>query len=70
MEKCNIKVIDVRGEWSKELEKTMKKLVGARSKEVLRKMQKATLSSSLNIARTVKATVKAYTWSLLGKFLS
>ena len=40
-----------------ELKLTMKKLVGVRAKDVLPKMQEATISSSLNIARTFKATV-------------
>ena len=57
VEQCNV-VIDVLGVWSKDLEKTIKKLVGARGKEVLRTMQKAIISSSLNIARAFKATVK------------
>ncbi|XP_068707674.1 uncharacterized protein [Montipora foliosa] len=57
LEQCNV-VINVLGGWSKDLEKTIKKLVGARGKEVLRRMQKAITSSSLNIARAFKATVK------------
>ena len=57
VEQCNV-VIDVLGGWSKDLEKTIKKLVGARGREVLRRMQKAIISSSLNIARAFKATVK------------
>ena len=35
----------------------MKKLVDVRIKDVLRRMQKATISCSLNIARTFKATI-------------
>ena len=50
-------IIDVLGGWSKELEYTMKKLVGTKSKCILKKMQKAVISCSLNIARTFKATV-------------
>ena len=53
---CNI-ITDAMGGWSKELEQTMKKLVGAQSKSVLKKMQKATISYLLHIARTFKATV-------------
>ena len=52
---CNI-VINVLGRWSKELELTMKKLVGVRAKEVLQRIQKDTISCSLNIACTFKAT--------------
>ena len=40
VEQCNV-VIDVLGDCSKDLEKTIKKLVGTRGKEVLRRMQKA-----------------------------
>ncbi|XP_031572645.1 uncharacterized protein LOC116306701 isoform X1 [Actinia tenebrosa] len=56
VQQCNI-IIDALGGWSKKLEQTMKKLVGARSKCVLEKMQKAIISYSLHIARTFKATV-------------
>ena len=56
IEQCNI-VIDVLGGWSKELESTMKKRVGARAKDVLRRMQKAITSCSLNIACTFNATL-------------
>ena len=38
---------------------TMRKLFGSRGYDVLRRMQKAAISSSLNIVRTFKATV---TW--------
>ena len=54
IEQCNF-VNDVLGGWSKELEMPIKKLVTAKGKEVLRRMQK---SSSLNITRTFKATVR------------
>ena len=40
-----------------ELTLTMKKLVGVKAKDVLTRMQEATISSSLNIARTFKAIV-------------
>ena len=56
IEQCN-SVIDVLGGWSNKLESFMKKLVGAREKDVLRRMQKAIISCSLNIARTFKATL-------------
>ena len=39
---------------SKDLESTIRTLTGSRSKQVLLKMQKATLSSSLTIARHFK----------------
>ena len=41
----------------KDVEETMTKLVGTRSKCVLENIQKATISYSLNIARYFKATV-------------
>ena len=49
-------IFDALGGWSQELEVTMYKLVGSRSSEVLRKMQKAVLSGMLNIAKTFKVT--------------
>ena len=42
------------GGWSRDLDVTMKELVGSRSKRVLQNMQKAVLSGSLNIARNFK----------------
>ena len=47
-------IIDVLGEWSKDLDATLQTLVGNRAKDVLRKMQKACLSGTRNIARTFK----------------
>ena len=46
---CNI-ILDVLGGWSKHLDVTLKKLVGSKTKGVLKKMQKACLSGTLNIA--------------------
>ena len=48
-------IIDVLGRWSKDLNDTLQKFVGNRAKDVLRKMQKACLSETLNIARTLKS---------------
>ena len=56
VQQCNI-ITDAVGGWPKKLEQTMKKLIGARSKCVLKKMQKATVSYSPHIARTFEATV-------------
>ena len=56
VEQCNI-IIDVLGGWSRDVDLTMRKLFGSRGYDVLRRMQKATISSSLNIMRTFKATV-------------
>ena len=50
-------IIDALGGRSKDVEETIKKLVGTRSKHVLEKMQKATILYSLQIARYFKATV-------------
>ena len=47
-------IIDVLGGWSVEMDEVMKRLLGARGKSVLRAMQKAVISSTLNIARTFK----------------
>ena len=42
------------GEWSKDLDTTLQKLVGNRAKDVLRKMQKACLSGFFNTAHMFK----------------
>lgn len=47
-------IIDVLGGWSKALETEMKGIFGIRYKEILLRMQKAVLNSTLNIARTFK----------------
>ena len=56
VEQCDI-IIDVLGGWSRDGDLTMRKFLGGRGYDVLRRMQKATISSSLNIVRTFKATV-------------
>ena len=43
-------IIDVLGGWSKDLNDTLQKLVGNRAKDVLRKMQTACLSGTLNVS--------------------
>ena len=53
---CNI-ILDVLGGWSKDLDVTLQKLVGSKAKDVLKKMQKACLSGTLNIARTFKVAI-------------
>ena len=53
---CNI-ILDVLGGWSKELDVTLQKLVGSKAKGVLKKMQKACISGTLNIARTFKVVI-------------
>ena len=47
-------IIDALGRWSREMDTTMYEIVGNRSKGVLKRMQKAVLSGTLNIARTFK----------------
>lgn len=47
-------IIDVLGEWSKDLDTTPQKLVGSRAKDVLRRMQKACLSGFFNTAHMFK----------------
>ena len=46
--------IYVLGGWSTDMEVAVKELVGRHHKDVLRKMQRACLSATLNIARTFK----------------
>ena len=53
MKEYNI-MMDVLGEWCRDLEVKLKELVGSKSKGVLHNMQKAVLSGTLNIARTYK----------------
>ena len=55
VKQCNI-ILDVLGGWSRDVDLTMRKLFGSMGYDVLRRMQKATISSSLNIVRTFKAT--------------
>ena len=45
------------GGWSRQLDVTMRELVLGRSTDVLRKMQRAVLSGTLNFARTFKVAV-------------
>ena len=47
-------ILDVLGGYSKELEDTVRQLVGARGKDVLLKMQKSVLSDSLHITEFFK----------------
>ena len=56
VEQCNI-IIDVVEGWSRDLDLTMTKLFGSRDYDELRRMRKATISSSLKMVRTFKATV-------------
>ena len=53
---CNI-ILDVLGGWSKDLDVTIQKLVGSQAKGVLKKIQKACLSGTLNIARTFEVVI-------------
>ena len=46
-------IIDALGGWSREIQyTTMYEIVGSRSKEWLKRMQKVVLSGTFNIART------------------
>ena len=47
-------IIDVLGGYSKHLEKSVRKLIGARARNVLEWMQKSVISNTLHIARTFK----------------
>ena len=55
VEQYNV-IIDVHvvGGYSKHLEKSLRKLLGARARGVLERMQKSVISNTLNIARTFK----------------
>ena len=50
---CNI-IVDVLGVWSSEVDETMRELFGARGGEILLQIQRAIISNTLNIARTLK----------------
>ena len=47
-------LIDVLSGYSKHLEKSVRKLLGAGARSVLERMQKSVISNTLNIARTFK----------------
>ena len=49
------------GGWSQEMDTTMYEIVGSRSKNVLKRMQKAALSGTFNIAWTFKVV----TWETI-----
>ena len=51
-------IMDLLGGWSKEIEVQMNRIFGSRTLDILKRMQKAVLSSSLNIARTFKVITK------------
>ena len=53
VEQYNV-IIDVLGGYSKHLEKSVRKPLGARARSVLERMQKSVISNTLNIARTFK----------------
>ena len=57
MEQRNI-IIDVLGGWSCELDAVLHKLLGPKSRDVLKRMQKSIISSTLNIARTFKIVLE------------
>ena len=50
---CNI-IVDVLEGWTTDVEVAVKELVGRRHRNTLKKMQRACLSVTLNIARTFK----------------
>ena len=47
-------IIDVLDGYSKQLEKSVRKLLGERTRGLLERMQKLVISNTLNIARTFK----------------
>ena len=53
VEQYNV-IIEVLGGWSRDLDSTMRKMLGPRGRDVLLRTQRAVISSTLNIARTFK----------------
>ena len=53
VEQYNV-IIDVLGAYSKHLEKSVRKLLGATARGVLERMHKSFISNTLNITRTFK----------------
>ena len=51
-------IVDVLGGWSTDVKVAVKELVGRRHKDVLKNMQGACLSATLNIARTAKNVLR------------
>ena len=51
-------ISDVLGGYSTHLEKSVRKLLGARARGVLERMQKSVISNTLNIARTFTIDTK------------
>ena len=47
-------MIDVLGGWSTEVDEAMRELFGAPGGKILLRMQRAVISHTLNIARTLK----------------
>ena len=47
-------IIDLLGDYSNNLEKSVRELLGARARSVLERMQKWVISNTLNVARTFK----------------
>ena len=48
-------IIDVLGGWSVDMERSLRVLLGSRCREILRLMKRSVISSTLHIARTLKA---------------
>ena len=48
VEQYNV-IIDVMGGWSRDLDATMRKMLGPRGRDILLRMQRAVISSTLNI---------------------
>ena len=64
VEKFNI-IMDVLGGYSAHLEENVKRLVGEKSNQVLRNMQKSVISSILNITRTFKTFLLSVVASII-----
>ena len=57
VEQYNV-IIDVLGGWPRDLDTTMRKMLEPRGRDVLLRMQRAVISSTLNIARTFKVITR------------
>ena len=49
--------MEALGEWSKDVNGTVRRPIGGRAREVLRRMQKVLLSATMNIASTFKVVI-------------
>ena len=68
VERYNV-IIDVLGGFSKHLEKSARKLLGARARSVLERIQKSVISNTLNIAKWCRLRYAPYTTHNVNSFM-